>query len=99
MITGVGDDVVRVVPEDLGVEMNLLVRARVHEVERVAVAVEILHLPLVEDRPFDVLFRAELVVGLLAAADVAHPRLDEAALVPRREMRQIEDADRGRCPS
>src|SRR5262249_60037670 len=35
---------------------------------------------------------AELVVGLLPGADVAHPRLHEAALVARREMREIEHA-------
>src|SRR6185436_19221297 len=87
-----GNDVVRVVAEDLDVEVDLLVAARVHEVERVAVAVEILHLPLVENGALDVLFGAELVVGLLAGADVPHPRLHEAALVARREMREIEDA-------
>src|SRR5262249_10362597 len=40
----------------------------------------------------DVLLGAELVVGLLPGADVAHPRLHEAALVARREMREIEHA-------
>ena len=61
--------------------------------ERVAVAVEVLHLPLVEDGALDVFFGAELVVGLDAGADVPHLRLDEAALVAGGEMLEIEDPE------
>ena len=61
--------------------------------ERIAVAVEVLHLPLVEDGALDVLLGAELVVGLDAGPDVPHLRLDEPALVARREMLQIEDPE------
>ena len=61
--------------------------------ERVAVAVEVLHLPLVDDRPLDVLFGAELVVRLEPGADVPHLRLDEAALVAGGEMLQLEDPE------
>src|SRR5450759_3108748 len=88
-----GDDVIRVVPQDLDVDVQLLVRPRVHEMERVAVTVEILHLPLVEDRPLDVLFGAELVVPLLAGADVPHLGLDEPPLIARGEMLQVEDPE------
>ena len=88
-----GQDVVGVVAQHLGVDVDLLVAARVHEMERVAVTVEVLHLPLVEDGAFDVLFGAELVVGLQAGADVAHLGLDESALVAGREVLEIENPE------
>ena len=59
----------------------------------VAVVVEILHLALVERRALDVFFGAELVVRQRQRADVAHPRLNVRALVARREMVQLEDAE------
>ena len=61
--------------------------------ERVAVLVEILHLPLVEDRALDVVLGAQLLVGKRPGADVPHLRLDESAHVTGREMLQIEDAE------
>ncbi len=75
--------------EDFDVDVDLLVAVRIHEMERIVVAVEVLHLPLVEDRAFDVFFRAELIVPLDARADVPHLGLDEPALVARREVLQI----------
>ena len=59
----------------------------------VAVVVEVLHLALVERRALDVFFRAELVVGQRQRADVAHPDLDVRALVARRQVVQLEDAE------
>ena len=91
-MTASGDQVVHRVPEHLGVDVQLLVVARVHEMERAAVLVEVLHLPLVEHRPLDVVLRAELVVAEARRPDVAQLRLDEPALVAGREMLQVEDA-------
>ncbi len=88
-----GDHVVGVVPEDLGIDVDLVVVLGVHEMERVAVAVEILHLPLVDDRPLDVFFGAELVVRLEAGADVPHLGLDESPLVAGGEMLEVENPE------
>ena len=59
----------------------------------VAVVVEVLHLALVERRPLDVLFRAELLVGEHQRPDVAHPDLNVRALVAGRQVVELEDAE------
>ena len=73
--------------------MDLLVAFRIHEVKRVPVTVEILHLPLVENGAFDVLFSPELVVAEHAGADVTHLGMDEPAFIAGGEMLQIEDPE------
>ncbi len=73
--------------------MNLLVVRRVHEVVRVAVVVEILHLALVEHRALDVFFRAELVVRERLRANIAHAHLNVRSLIAGREMVQFEKTE------
>src|SRR6185295_7156756 len=80
----VGDQVVLRVAERLAGDMDLLVGRRIHEIEMVAVVVEVLHLPLVEDGALDVFLGAELVIRERLGPDVAHARLDVRALVARR---------------
>jgi hypothetical protein len=58
----------------------------------VAVAVQVLHLALVEGRALDVLFRPQLLVGEGHRPDVAHADLDVCAFVAGREVMQLEDA-------
>jgi hypothetical protein len=89
----VGNEVVLRVAQRLVRDVNLLEAGRVHEIEMVRVVVEVLHLALVKRGAFDVLFRAELVVGQGQRPDVAHPTLDVGALVAGREMVEIEDAE------
>ena len=60
--------------------------------ERVAVAVEVLHLVLVENRALDVFFSAELVIDERVRPDIARPALHEPALVARGQMMQFENA-------
>ena len=60
--------------------------------KRVAVAVEILHLVLVENRALDVFFRAELVIDERVRPDIPRPALHETALVAGRQVMQLEDA-------
>ena len=71
--------------------MHLLVALGVHEAEHVPVAIEELHLVLVQRRPLDVVFRPELVVDQPARPDVAQLALDVRALVARRDVVQVED--------
>jgi hypothetical protein len=52
-----------------------------------------LHLAFVEGGAFDVFLRAELVIGERERPDIAHARLNVRALVARREVVQIEDAE------
>ena len=85
--------VVHRVAERLGRDVGLLVARRVHEVVVVAVAVEILHLALVERRALDIFFRPELLVGEHLRPDVAHPHLDVRPLVAGRQMVELEDAE------
>jgi hypothetical protein len=87
----VGQDVVDGVAEHLAVDVNLLEALRVHEVERVAVGVEILHIVLVENRALDVLFSAELVVDERAGPDVARAALHEPAFVAGGQVMEIEN--------
>ena len=88
----IGKQIVHGVAEHFAIDVNLLEARRVHEMERVAVAVEILHLVLVENRALHVLFRAELHVRQRVGSDIAKPALDESALVARRHVLKIEDA-------
>ena len=67
-------------------------RLGVHEVKRVAVGVEILHVVLVENRALDVFFRAELVIDERVRPDVPRPALHESALVAGREVMELENA-------
>ena len=85
-----GDQIVFRVAQCLGGNLDLLVARRVHEVEVVRVVVHVLHLPLVERRALDVFFRAELLVHQRLRADVAHAHLDVRALVPRRQVVELE---------
>jgi len=71
--------------------VNLLVARRIHEAIELALAVEVLHLPLVEHRAFDVFFRPEFVIHETARADVAHLGLNGSALVPRRHVQGVFD--------
>ena len=64
----------------------------VHEMERIAVAVEILHVVLVENRALDVLFSAELVIDERVRPDISRPALHEPSLVAGSQMMQFEDA-------
>jgi hypothetical protein len=73
--------------------VDLLERRRVHEIEVVGVVVEVLHLALVERGAFEVLLRPELLVRQGGGADVPHPRLDEAPLVARGEVLDVEDPE------
>jgi hypothetical protein len=58
----------------------------------VSVAVEVLHLPLVEGCPLDVLFCAELMVDERQRSDIPHAALDVRAFVAGGEMVDVEDA-------
>jgi hypothetical protein len=51
------------------------------------------HLTFVEDRPFDVFFRAKLVIGKRHRPDVPHPGLDVRTLVAGRQVIQFENAE------
>src|SRR5438045_2827855 len=86
-----GDEKILRVAERLRRDVHLLVALRVHEIEAVAVVVEILHLALVERRAFDVLFRPELLIRERVRADVPHAHLDVLALVAGGEMVQLEE--------
>src|SRR5712692_2399496 len=87
------DEVVLRVAERFGGDVDLVVGRRIHEVVVVAVVVEILHLALVERRALNVLFRAELLVGEGARANVPHAHLDVRALVAGREVVQLENPE------
>jgi hypothetical protein len=58
--------------------------------EQITVAIEELHLVLVEDHPFHVIFRPELVIDEPARADVAQPGLNVPTLVALREVVQLD---------
>ena len=88
----VGQDVVDRIAEHFAIDVQLLERLRVHEMKRVAVGVEILHVVLVENRALDVFFRAELVIDERVRSDVPRPALHEAALVAGREVMELENA-------
>jgi hypothetical protein len=81
-----GNQIVLRVAQRLRRDLDLLVVRRVHEVEMVAVVVHVLHFALVERRPLDILFRAELLVHQRQRPDVPHPHLDVRALVARRQV-------------
>ena len=72
--------------------MELFVVVGVHEMVRVAILVHVLHLALVQNRAFHEVFRAQLLIGERAAADV--PELDphEAAKVAGGHMVKLEHA-------
>ncbi len=67
------------VAEGVGVDGDLVVGGVVHEDEAVAVAVQELHLALVDDRLLDLLGAAEGAVDHGAGADVAQRGADEGA--------------------
>ena len=92
----VRQQVERAVAENLRRQMQLLVALGVHEMEQVAVAVEELHLVLVERRPLDVVFGPELVVEQAAGPDVPHLAQHVARLLPGRDVVQLEDAEQSR---
>ncbi len=76
---GVGDEVARLPLEEIGGEGKLLERLLVHEDVAAAVAVEELHLALVDVRPLDLVLRAHALVALGARLDVLHFNLHEGA--------------------
>ena len=63
----------------------------VHEMKRVAVGVEVLHVVLVENGALDIFFRAELVIDERVRSDIPRPALHEAALVAGCQVMQLED--------
>jgi hypothetical protein len=81
-----------VVAEDLERQVHLLVALGVHEVEQVALAVEVLHLVLDQRRAVQIVFRAELVVDEPAGADVPHLGQHVPAFVARRDVVDLENA-------
>ena len=88
----IGQDVVHRIPKHFAIDMELLEALRVHEVKRVAVGVEILHVVLVEYRALDVFFRAELVIDERVRPDIPGPALHESALVAGRQVVELENA-------
>ena len=73
--------------------MGLLVARGVHEVMVLAVAVEVLHLLLVEHRALDDVFRAQALFRGRLVAQVPGLDPDEAAQVAGRLVLEIEDAE------
>ena len=88
-----GQEIQGALAENLARQVDLVVRRRVHEVKDVAVAVEELHLALVQHRALDVVFRPELVVDQSLAANIAEPALDVTALVSRCQVVHVEHAE------
>ena len=66
---------------------------RVHEVEQIAVAIEELHLVLLERRALHVVFRPELMVAEPAGSDVAHLALHVPALVAGRDVVEVDHTE------
>jgi hypothetical protein len=83
---GVGDQVVDRFAQLFRVHLHLLVRFRIHEVEIVALFVEVLEFDFVEDGAVDEFFGAEAVVDDGAGAEIFHARLHGTALVARGAM-------------
>ena len=75
----VRDQVARLALEKIGGQGELLEALLVHEYVAAAVAVEILHLPLVDEGPLDLVLGADALVLLGARLDVLHLDLHEGA--------------------
>ena len=88
----VGQEVQRMVPQNLSREVDLFVVRRVHEAEHVALPVEELHLVFIDCGPFHILLGAELEVHEAPGPDVSHAALDVRALVAGRDVVQLQDA-------
>ena len=80
----------RVAEEILG-QVHLLEGLGVHEIEVLAVVVQIFHLVLLERGLFDLVFGAEAVLDHGAGAELAHLYLDEAAQVARCAVLHLEN--------
>ena len=66
--------------------MDLLVVLGIHEIVIAPVLVEIFHLPLVQNRALDAIFRPETVVDNRSRAQLPQLGLDHSTPVSRRNM-------------
>ena len=73
--------------------MELVVRRVVHEDVLLAVAVQVLHLPLVDDRLLEFLIRPVGAVEHSARAHVLQLRAHECPALPRLHVLELDDGD------
>src|SRR5438045_1965828 len=91
---GVGNQVVHRFAQLLARQMHLLVVLRVHEMEIVALAVEILEFHFVKDGAVHKFFRAKSIIDDRAALEIFHARLHGAALIARSAMVHAENREK-----
>jgi hypothetical protein len=71
--------------------VHLVVGLRVHEHQRATLAVEVLHLALVDHRERDLLVRAERAVDDRTAPEVLEARAHERATLARLDVLELDD--------
>ena len=76
-----------------GLDVELVVGLVVHEHERAALAVEVLHLALVDDRERDLLVGAEGALEHRAAGDLLELGAHERAALARLDVLELDDRD------
>ena len=89
---GVRGEVAHGIAEEVDLERDLVVGLGVHEVILRVALVEELHVVLLERHALDLVFRAEPVLRLRAAAQVPELGLDHAAPVPGRHVNDVHHA-------
>ena len=87
------DDVVRRLTERTRTDLALVVRRVVHEDEVAAVAVQVLHVALVDDRLLDLLRGAKRAVDHRARARVLQSRADERAALAGLDVLEVDHGE------
>ena len=80
-------------PRSARLHVELVVGLVVHEDERVGLAVEVLHLALVDDRERDLLVGTERAVDHRTARDLLQLRADERAALARLHVLELDHGD------